>query len=508
MRTPWEAIDLGILMTRAWWFTLFAVWAIPASVVFLAATFLLSDYIWAAYIVVWWFKPLFDRGPLYVASRRLFGEHVSLREALRALPGLYKTDVIPWLTYRRFSVSRAFDMPLTVLEKAKGAARAKRISVLHRKYGAVAGWLTTLLIHMEMLIVLGVMSFLVLMVPEYVEIDYLDLAVESDSIALWLNHFISFAAMTLVGPFYAVCGFALYICRRIDLEAWDIEIHFRHLLSSQTVRARDNSAGKALAGLFAMVLLFGSSVAGAPPAMAEPAANEPLVLTLPEEPALAADKQAIIEILERDAFHQYETVTDWRFKKVDQSNDEIPEWMIYIIERLVALFAGMEFEDGSFNYVLLVEIVIWLLFFLLVAYILYRYRKGIRRLVFSGREPVPAVRPPETLFGLDVRQESLPTDVVASVEALWQNGRHRESISLFYRALLGTLIHRHNCQFEDSYTEGECITVVRATGNLPLTEFTESLSGMWQRLAYGHQQPSTADFHEHCRRWREIFSDV
>lgn len=520
-RNPWEAIDLGVLLTRIWWSKLFLSWFIPAAVVFSVATILLGDHFWVAYVIVWWLKPLFDRAPLYIASRQLFGEDPSLSSVLRALPKIYRLDLLPWITYRRFSLTRSFDMPLTVLEQLRGSDRASRIGVLHRKYSGAAGWLTIVLIHIEMLLMMGFMSLVVIMIPENIEIDYMTLAADAGSIAMWVNHILSFLIMSIVAPFYALCGFSLYISRRVDLEAWDIEIHFRHLATKFQAKQRRLSGALVIAPFFMVVALSGGLGIAPAPVMAEPVSAETVVAESESElhdenaepvPELVATKDAIIVILERDEFHQYETTSRWRLKEQEAvKDDEIPEWMIRVIQSFVEWLAGFDWDadpstEGK-SPVIFFEMLLWGLLIGLVVFVIYRYRKAIARIVRLSDHPQQFEHDtPETLFGLDVRKDSLPSDIPLNVQRLWEAGKPREAVGLLYRGFLGTLLHDYNCKFRDSHTEGECVQVIVALERNELTDYARELTLIWQNLAYGHREPALEKVQALCVRWRELFT--
>lgn len=508
-RNPWEAIDLGIVLTRLWWPTLFLSWCIPAAILFVPASLLLGEYFGVAYFIVWWFKPLLDRGPLYIASRQLFGETLSLASALKALPRLYRIDIFPWLTYRRLSFTRSFDMPLTVLEQLRGAPRSTRMNILHRKYGNAASGLTIVLRIVETLLMISCMSFAAMMIPENIEMDYFELSVETEGVVVWINHAFSFFAACIVAPFYAVCGFCLYISRRVDLEAWDIEIHFRHLAAKYQARQRRTSVGNVVLPLLLATCLLvpylQSPIATAddsvPPSEGMQEAND--------FPEVIAAKSRIIAVLEGDDFHQYETISHWRLKEQETKEEEIPEWTIRFIQRLVEMLAGWNWEKkekSSINPMAYIEALLWILAIGLVIFVVYRYRKAIIAVIRGTSSERLEVDAPATLFGLDVRKESLPQNVPLSVQHLWEAGNFREAVGLLYRSFLGTVIHDYGCRFDDSFTEGECVTVVNALGQEPLSLYAQHLTRVWQNLAYGHLIPPEHEIQGLCVRWQELFT--
>lgn len=533
LRSPWEAVDLGVVMARTWWRPMFLSWFVPAAVIFLLCTLLLPQHNWVGYTVVWWLKPILDRGPLFIASRRLFGEDAGALDVWRNLRSLYGREWFLWLTLRRFVPTRSFDMPLTVLEQLKGKQRSNRQTILQRSHAGPAGWLTIVGIHVEGFLVLGVAGFLVLMIPEQVHIDYLSLIVDQESAIGWVYNTCFFFAMTVVGPFYAAMGFALYISRRIELEAWDVEIRFRHMAAEYTQSKSNQSKNNLIKNTLGMVLgclLLGAAVTPEParamtPLLAATEAYEseadlpPLEAFTDDEDSgvdeeeigaggeLQAAKDSIVGILEGYQFHRTEEVSGWRLKDLaKQDPQEIPEWLIALLAFLVKhadIFAGLaKVLRSPLEHL---EVILWALVIALVLVLIYRYRKNIRNFIRSHREPDIQPAKPDVLFGLDVTRDSLPEDVPAEVRALWQQGEHRGAVSLLYRALLAGLIHDYNFIFSDSYTEGECVRVVKTRGDRSLSDYTVSLTQVWQRLAYGHRVPASEEIEGLCLGWYKVF---
>jgi len=518
LRTPWEAIDLGFVMVRAWWKPLFLSWFIPSFVVFVISSVVFSNISWVPYVLVWWLKPLWDRGPLYIASRRLFGEEVGVADVLRNLWRLYKTEWFYWLTLRRFSFTRSFDMPLTVLENLKGSSRSSRQVVLHRNHSGAASWLTVVGIHTEGFFVIGIFALVAIMIPEQIDIDYWGVLVEQDELFVLANNFLTFLAMSLIGPFYAVAGFALYISRRIDLEAWDVEIRFRHLASVYQKKTQRGARG-VLPSIGAFLVGFGLllSLVHSAPAVASDLESKPSglerVVTTPvyEQKNVAGEtsKEQILSIIEGRHFHRVEMQSGWRIVNLESAEpEEIPRWLFWVVdffEKYGGVFTAIA---KVFKYPLqYLEIILWGLLILVVVIIAYRYRNSIMSFLSSRDREASLQEAPEVMFGLDVTKESLPEDIPATVQALWQAGDYREAVSLLYRALLTGLIHQYGFAFADSHTEGECVAIVKSRQNVELTGYVAKLTQCWQLLAYGHLLPNEADIVNLCQRWPEVFGD-
>lgn len=233
-RSTWEAMDLGVLLAREHRVLLMSSWALVSLPIFALISLVLWDYPSVAVLVFWWLKPAFERLPLYILSKALFGETPTLKQALRQWPRLLKGQLLASLTWRRFSLSRSFVMPVVQLEGLSGQARQQRLGVLQQRNAGAARWLTLIGIHLETALWIGLMALFYLFLPQQVELDWdwQQLALASSQDWLWLEHLSNaFYALILVlwEPIYVACGFSLYLNRRTVLEAWDLELVFRRL---------------------------------------------------------------------------------------------------------------------------------------------------------------------------------------------------------------------------------------------------------------------------------------
>jgi len=233
-RSAWEALDLGILLARRHAGVLMASWAIVTLPVFVLLSVLLWNYSSWAVLLFWWLKPAFERLPLYILSRSLFGDTPTLKEALRAFPGLLKPQLLPSLLWRRLSPTRSFDLPVLQLEGLAGPARSQRLVVLGQRNAGGATWLTIVGMHFELALWLGLSALMYLMLPQQWVEDWKwqSLISVAQGDWAWLEHVsnLIYALLLIVWePVYVACGFTLYLNRRTELEAWDIELVFRRL---------------------------------------------------------------------------------------------------------------------------------------------------------------------------------------------------------------------------------------------------------------------------------------
>ena len=481
VRSGWQAIDLGFLMARSWWRSLFVLAAIPSTLLFLPLLLVFWEQPYWAAIIIWWLKPFWERLPLYYASRRVFAEETQEIDILRQTKTLYRKDFFAWLLWRRLSFNRAFDAPVTVLEDLKSKTRNQRLNVLHGKHTDIAFTNQLICFCCEIIIASGIFISLLFFIPDSFNLEIYDNVDQLTLTGYWIYTICGFIAMQLVLPFHTMAGFALYLNRRIELEAWDIEITFRSL--AQRKLKPINSLVASI--LLSFLLVFAICVTPSSSLAATSHNSE-------------SAKQLVEEVLKGEDYGQEKTIKKWRFKNwIEENEDRIPDWLIDMVEWWENNLG--EDVDDSF----LTSIAFWLkllligLFVYLLIYLFYRFRGPLGRLRGKNANETR----PDTMFGLDVRPESLPDDVPTQVMALWQSGQHREALGLLYRASLSNLIEQHELAFKSSHTEAECAALVEARGIESLSTYFSRLTTVWRRLAYGHQLPDTEKLQNLCDIW-------
>lgn len=484
VRSGWQALDLGLLMARAWLRPLYLAGVLPMlplAVVLLGVFY--EQPFWAL-LILWWLKPFWERLPLFLASRLLFDESPGVFDSMKSLP---LKDVLPWLLWRRFSLQRAFDNPVTVLENLKGGARRQRLRVLHGKYSDVALSNQFVSFCCELLLAFGFVLLFDFFTPDSMGLRLYDAFGDLTLGGEWILTIAALLAMSLVLPFHSMAGFALYLNRRIELEAWDIEISFRNL-------AQRKAASPLQAARMSLLALCSAMLIGGVSGVAEAA-------SVHDRESAAA---LIEQVLDGKDFGEERSVNRWRFKNwfddTEGAAEGIPEW---IIDLLVWLESTRDWWDWLVGAAFWIKILLVMLFTALLFYLLRRYRGPLARLLGSRRQQ----QPPEILFGLDVTPQSLPDDVPAQVQRLWAEGSGREALSLLYRAVLSRLIERYQVAFRSSHTEAECAALVRARGIASLSDFFWQLTCVWQRLAYGHLLPADDEVRGLCERFEKELAD-
>ncbi len=496
-RTTWEAMDLGVLLSQRHRRLLMASWAIMTLPVFALLTLLLWDSPSLVAFIFWWLKPAFERLPLHILSKAIFGETPTLKQALRQWPRLLKPQLLASLTWRRLSLSRSFLLPVVQLEGLSGQARQQRLQVLLQRDGGAARWLTIIGVHLESALWIGLMVLFYLLLPPQVELDWSWQTLLSAATQdwRWLEHLTNaFYVMVLVvwEPIYVACGFSLYLNRRTVLEAWDIELVFRRL--------RQRVSGAALTLLLAAFLLMptGQNLWAAEPAIAP---DSPRLLGQPL--TSQASRDSIKAILDQPPFKNKETVTRYRFGEDKPSAEnpddgKAPEWL----KTLFKLLDNQRFGALA----TLIEVLLWGAVIGAIGLLIWRYRAWLQ--AFVSRRPAlkgKVTRPlPQQAFGLDLSRETLPADIAASAESLWQSSP-REALGLLYRALLSHLLHDYNMALKPADTEGQVLERVEQLQQPALLAFSKNLTGHWQNMAYGHRLPPAHLQQELCDGWRTLF---
>lgn len=224
-RSPWEAADLGIRFAQRHWRALHgcnAAVAVPVIALCVASHEIAG---WLPLVLLFMSKPWIDRASLFVLSRAAFGQRTTPGDLWRNQWQVLWRAFIPSWTWRRLSPWRAFTQPIYQLEGSRVALRRRQLG---RRYRGPALAVTGMFSLVETLLALAVLGLVAWFMPT-----------ERGSEQIWqqLEDFPAFAAvylpmlyggvMLLLEPFYVAAGFAMYLNRRTELEAWDVEQELR-----------------------------------------------------------------------------------------------------------------------------------------------------------------------------------------------------------------------------------------------------------------------------------------
>ncbi len=475
-RSNGEAMDLGLRLVQTHGRALYAPWFAVLLPLFIVLNVFLSEHMWLAGIIIWWLKPLYDRILLHVLSRALFGQTPSTRETLNGLPGILKNGLIAQLTYLRLSPRRSFLLPVWQLEGLRGAERRERVRVLRGSASAQATWLTIVCVHVETSILLGLYGLIYIFLPQDTEISALAPFFSADP-PYWIeliSNCLYLFALAVMEPFYVAAGFMLYIQRRTQLEAWDIEIRFRRLAQ------RLGAAGASAALLLVAVFMLGpvDSARAQAGAQAPPTADE--------------SKRVMDEILAHDDFAMDKTITtwlpDWQWNNKREKN-KTDLSIFATLQKIVA--AGLK--------LILIVLVIGIVLYLIIN----------RRLwldAYRQRKP-RVITTPTALFGMDIQPASLPDNVADAARDLWRQGKQRESLGLLYRGSLSHLVNHDALTLNSAMTESDIVACARSA-NIPhvRVEYLSGLTQAWKTLAYGHRQPGDDQAQHLFNDWARHFA--
>jgi hypothetical protein len=478
-RTPWEAMDLGCAMLRRWWRPVIAAWLVlylPAA----AAAYLLTGRLGATlFVVLWWLKPLLDRPVLHVLGGAVFGNVPTVWATLRALPRT--PGLIASLTWYRFDFARSFNLPVWHLESLRGGAARARARILHRRAREHAVYLTVTCALIEMAVVFSLLGLIDLLTPDIYEHNRGLAAIFSRSADApawfaWLHGACYLVAVSLVEPLYVAAGFALYLNRRTQLEAWDLEVALRRL-NEKAAPAMPARLGTLAAGAaLALALTYAPGAA----------------LAAPPQPGA---QQQIQEVLKAKEFTQYREVRKWRYTGPGFSWDSTDKRR---------KDDGADWENLGRFIAELARALLWGLAAALIAAALYYLVRNWPKWRSGGASerqvPLPA------LFGMDIRPESLPPNVPDAARALIAAGRVRDALSLLYRGALSVLVHRERLDLGAGATENDCLRLVRERCAAPTALYFARLVLAWQGAAYAARVPEAAVAVEMCAGWSARFA--
>ncbi len=250
--------------------------------------------------------------------------------------------------------------------------------------------------------------------------------------------------------------------------------------------ARYKRARRALYALIASSVLIAQPV-WADNASALPEKLPPGASHYPAEPI----KKIITDILANPEFETQKAQKNLRYiGKPNETDPASGEWARELAEFVQYLASFFEF-------------LLWLCAFIVVVLVIVYRDRWLR--LFSTGSSFSKSAIPEMLFGLDIRQESLPADIPAEVMSLWARGKAIEAISLLYRGTLAMLIAHHGVAITASATEGECIQRVNDTTRTELAQYFVMLTHIWQITVYAHRLPQSGVVQTLCEGFRHHF---
>ena len=227
-RSMYEAADLGVRLVQA---NARSVWRsfLPLFVVVVAFALATVEVAgWLPGLIIFWLKPWLDRSLLFVLSRAVFGESTTFADLWRERSQVWFSQPLSTLTLRRLSAWRSFTQAAYQLEGQRGAAlRQRRKQLLRAKRGAALA-MHFAFANIEFILISGLFALAVWFALPGKGDDVFSAMLHGESAGASLGAALAYAAVVgVLEPFYVAAGFAMYLNRRVELEAWDIEQEFR-----------------------------------------------------------------------------------------------------------------------------------------------------------------------------------------------------------------------------------------------------------------------------------------
>ena len=232
-RAPHEAADLGIRLCQASAREVYACYLLVAIPTALLA-FSLYDIapFWTG-LLMWCAKPWLDRTVLFVLSRAAFGQRTRISDLWREQRTVWWRQFFSTWTLRRLSPWRSFTQPVFQLEGLPFGHRRKRVLQLRRRYTTSAMMMTSGFSFAETGISLALVSLLYWFAPPGQTFEWSAFVSGIGADYVTMTFALSYLLTVLfLEPFYVAAGFGMYLNRRAELEAWDIEQEFRRAFAA------------------------------------------------------------------------------------------------------------------------------------------------------------------------------------------------------------------------------------------------------------------------------------
>ena len=228
-RSGWESADLGVRLAQHCSASVYPCLLLAFIPVLLLTLACYQASASLALLFLWWAKPWLDRSVLFVLARAAFGQATRPLDLWRARGEIWWRQF--WLSWslRRLSPWRSFTQPVYQLEGLTRAERRQRIAQLRVGHSGVALLMTSAFATVEQVFTVSLMSIALWFAPRPAQAQWnLQNLVGMDSQWSGWASLLSYAIVLLVlEPMYVAAGFAMYLNRRVELEAWDVEQEFR-----------------------------------------------------------------------------------------------------------------------------------------------------------------------------------------------------------------------------------------------------------------------------------------
>ncbi|MEO8248735.1 MAG: hypothetical protein ABI589_05140 [Burkholderiales bacterium] len=227
-RSMAEAADLGVALVRSHAASVWRTFLPLYLVIVLLALASVEVATWLPGVLIFCVKPWLDRSLLFILSRAVFGQSTRFADLWRDKGSVWGGQLLRSLFWRRLSPWRSYTQPIEQLEGQRGSARRKRRDQLLRGRRGAASAMQGAFANVEIALELALLSFALWFAADGHLLEVLGALGDDESVAR--NLAIASVYALVVGflePFFVGAGFAMYLNRRVELEAWDIEQEFR-----------------------------------------------------------------------------------------------------------------------------------------------------------------------------------------------------------------------------------------------------------------------------------------
>jgi hypothetical protein len=230
-RSIWEGCDLGVQLLHFRMRSVYACYLVVALPTFLVSFLTAPIAPWLPAVSLWLAKPWLDRSILFALSRALFGEASGPKDLWDERRGVLRPSLVTLLALR-LSASRSFKQPIMQLEGLSGKAQRDRVRQLTLRHRGVARAMTLAFANGEIAVWSSILALQIMLAPHAFGFEggwWTDFAASREAL---ISSIAYAGAVAFLEPFYVAAGFGLYLNRRVELEAWDIEQEFRRAFSA------------------------------------------------------------------------------------------------------------------------------------------------------------------------------------------------------------------------------------------------------------------------------------
>jgi hypothetical protein len=232
-RAPLEAADLGVRLCQDAASSVYASYAVVYVPILALALVSFEIASWLPTLFLFSAKPWLDRTILFVLSRAAFGQATTVRQLWEARGQVWGRQLLLTWTWRRLSPWRSFTQPVYQLEGLPFYKIRRRVQQVRRRKRGTALLMMLAFLTAETCLCLTVVSLLVWFAPTEAAGDLLEVLFDPTSELFEASMAVSYAfVVAFLEPFYVAAGFAMYLNRRAELEAWDVEQELRRAFGS------------------------------------------------------------------------------------------------------------------------------------------------------------------------------------------------------------------------------------------------------------------------------------